>query len=467
MTVQLFRFEVRRMLRHPMLWGGTALILAVQVYLSWGEQPDLTVDTVRATGFAACLAGAVLVVSSLAVSRDGRHRMPESLGGLPGRSRARTAAVLAAAVLAGVLAETVFMGGYLLVRLASGPVGGRLDVFEPLTGLALGALGGALGASVGRWARRLIAGPVVMAGLGLLIFLNVTPGPGSWWSPVVQQHWMDWPDRPSGPHLLYVLALAGLAGALALLRHGLRPVAAVAAVAGLAVAVPAGATAAAVPPVTPLHAGRFDLSDVDQRVRERYFGADARRCEQHDGVRYCAFPEYVPWIPLWAEAVAPVARAVPPERRGLVPRVEQATSSWIISMDSGVAYAPMAWGRPDQRTALAQSVAFDVAGFDSQCDARGQARMVVALWLWGQGSGIGLPTMLRMDEHLGVTPGSEWGDTEVRYARLMLRTAGIRERIWAHWDTLMRPATTTEQALPLLGLSQQYPVSKPKGAPCR
>lgn len=466
MTGQLFRVELRRMARHPLVWGMTALVLAVQLQLSRGQQPDLTVDPVHATGIATCLAGALLIVASLAVSRDGRHGMPELLAALPGRAEVRTRAVLFAAVVVAVVGQAVVVGGCLLVRALSGPVGGRLDVFEPLTALGVGALAATLGVAVGRWARWLIAGPVVVGGLGLLIMFNTDPG--SWWLPVMQTHWMDWPDRPSGPHLVYVLALAVLAGLAALLRHGRRPVAMVAALVALAVAVPAGATAAAVRPAARFPTGKtLTLGDVDARVRERYFGRDAYRCEQREGVRYCALSDYASWIPLWAGVVAPIVRATPPSARDRVPVVKQYTSSWSYTYEDGVAIVPMAWGEDDQRELLAQSVGLDIGGFNRACDARDQARMVVALWLMGQSSTIERPESLSMDGRMAVRTTIDYGDSEVGYAKLLLRSPGARERVWANWDTLMRPATTVEQALPLLGLPQRYPTSKPEGIPCR
>ncbi|MEU7743322.1 hypothetical protein [Nonomuraea sp. NPDC049158] len=103
--------------------------------------------------------------------------------------------------------KALVVGGYLLVRALSGPAGGRLDVFEPLTALGVGALAAALGVAVGRWVSWLIAGPVVVAGLGLLIFFNTNPG--AWRLPVMQTHWMDWPDRPTGPHLVCAVPVAG------------------------------------------------------------------------------------------------------------------------------------------------------------------------------------------------------------------------------------------------------------------
>ncbi|MFB4284384.1 hypothetical protein ACBJ59_54535 [Nonomuraea sp. MTCD27] len=176
MTRRLFLFETRRLVRHPLVWGATVLVLALQTFLSRGQQPDLTMDPINATGLATCLASAVLITASLAASRDGRHGMPESLAGLPGRAEHRTRALLLATPLVAALAAAVAVGGYLAIRLLSGPAGGQLDVWEPLTAVAATVLAATLGVAVGRWTRWLIAGPLVVAVLGFLIYVNPTNG---------------------------------------------------------------------------------------------------------------------------------------------------------------------------------------------------------------------------------------------------------------------------------------------------
>ncbi|GAA3413841.1 hypothetical protein [Streptosporangium vulgare] len=230
-------------------------------------------------------------------------------------------------------------------------------------------------------------------------------------------------------------------------------------VAAVAVAVPAGATAAEVRPVAATRSGWMDTDDVDPRVRDRFFGPHAYRCEERGGVTYCAYPEYVPWIPLWEEAVAPVVRAIPPERRHLVPQVRQMTSAWFFGEDTEAhAVRPgMSWGHPDQRRRLAEDLSLHVAGLRLPCDARGQARTLVTLWLIGQASPVTRPRSLRIDGRLSGKSLVDYGDIEVGYARRLLASPGARERVRTHWDTLMRPTTTLERALPLLGLDREFP----------
>ncbi|WP_433427540.1 hypothetical protein [Nonomuraea sp. CA-141351] len=479
MTRRLFLFETRRLVRHPLVWGATVLVLALQTFLSWDQQPDLTMDPINATGLSTCLGAVVLVVASLATSRDGRHGMPESLAGLPGRAEHRTRALLLATPLVAGLAATVAMGGYLVIRLLSGPAGGRLDLWEPLTAVAAAVLAATLGVAVGRWARWLIAGPLVVAVLGFLIFTNPTNGQARWLLPVMQVHQPDWPDRPSAVHLVYVLAVAAVFSGIALLRHRVRAAPAAAVVVALAVAVPSGATAASTRPPAVFPTGvTLTLGHVDSRVRERYFGSGAYRCTVLQGLTYCAFPGYEPWIPLWEQAVEPVVAALPAALRARAPQVRQMSPTWSFTDDSGMIRPLMSWGHPDQRRMLAEDVAFWTTGlYDSAvkhfnlsrraalCNVQGQARTVVAHWLIGQVSPPEARRALYVDRDRGRLSGLDWGPAEIGYAKLLLASPGAREKVQANWDTLMKPTTTIDQALPLLGLKRTF--NAPMGAtPC-
>ncbi|MEU7895203.1 hypothetical protein AB0B45_20370 [Nonomuraea sp. NPDC049152] len=236
-----------------------------------------------------------------------------------------------------------------------------------------------------------------MAVLGFLIYTNPMNGPAGWLLPVMQDHRPDWPDRPSAVHLVYVLALAVAFGGIALLKHRVRLAPAAAVVVALAVAVPSGAIAAAEPSVARPSAGELSLDDVDPRVRERYFGKDAHRCSVRQGITYCAYPGYEPWIPLWEQAVRPIAEALPAALGARMPRVEQTSYTWFFGDDSDTPMVrpPMTWGSLDQRRMLAEDVALWATGLadasarageiraGERCDVRGQARTVVTIWLMG------------------------------------------------------------------------------------
>ncbi|MEV0203452.1 hypothetical protein AB0H81_44425, partial [Nonomuraea sp. NPDC050691] len=199
----------------------------------------------------------------------------------------------------------------------------------------------------------------------------------------------------------------------------------------------------------------------------------------------CAFPGYESWIPLWVAAAGPVAEALPPRRRDRLPVVRQWTESWFLyeDYDAPTVRALMVWGRAgtgdDHRAFLAADLVNQVTGLRRAnssarevCDAGGQARTVVALWLLGQV----VPPALPQDRQIqiggsfyatGPFPlGVGYGSAEVGYARRLLASPAARERVWAHWDTLVDPRTGIGQALPLLGLRPEFAAEPMRGRPC-
>lgn len=486
MTGPLVAFEGRRLLRNPFLWSAALVGLALFAYQAWDWAPDLTVDTVDLAGCALFLAGAVLLVANLATSRDGRYGMPETLAALPGRAPVRTRAVAVAAMAVGGALAVGLIGTGLAIRVGQGPVAGRFDAFEALAGIAAVTLAAALGVALARWLPGLIVGPVVLLGLALVTLLNRNlSGVGGWFLPLVLHHGVDWPQRPSALHLAYLVAGSVLLTAVALLRHRRRPVRLVAAAVAVGIAVLAGGLAAGSPEVD-LRSARPgpDGTLVDPRVRDRYFGPDAYRCENRDAVTYCAFPGYVAWIPRWMAAVGPIAAAVPPAARSRLPVVRQQPASWFpapsVRTADTSAHTWLVWGEHAAGNAyrdwLAGEVAARVTGLAAadRCDARGQARTVIALWLLAQTTGSAAPPA---PVTLQVSPitrinqstllGQLYGPAEAGYAGRLLAAPDARARIWANWPVLLEPTTTIEQALPLLGLR---PESTPEPAgeqPCR
>ncbi|GAA3139831.1 hypothetical protein [Nonomuraea roseoviolacea] len=472
----MFVFELRRALRSPLLWGAAVLCLVLRLVAVWEWLPDLTIDPVSMSGAMLLLAAAGLLSAHLAVARDRRRSVPEALAALPGRAASRTSAAVAAVVAAGTGIAALVMALYLVIRAFMGPVAGRLDPFEAVAGVLAVPFAAALGAVLARWVRWAVAAPLAVFVVGAFTYLDGNQsGYGGWFLPVVLFHGPDWPGRPSGLHVVYLVAAVALMGALALLRHGPRPARVVAAVAAAAVAVPAGAVATARAPGAEVNALRFAAAARPERlpawVRDHYLAPGSRRCERRGLLTYCAFPGYEPWIPLWAAAAGPVAEALPPWRRDRLPVVRQWAESWATYEDDDApsVRAFMVWGRggtgEDHRALLAAGLIDLVTGLrrgntsgGEGCDARGQARTVVALWLLGQV----VPPALPQDRLVqiggssyaaGPFPlGVGYGSAEVGYARRLLASPGARARVWAHWDTLMDPRTGIEQALPLLGL---------------
>ncbi|MEU9834060.1 hypothetical protein AB0D67_21270 [Streptosporangium sp. NPDC048047] len=483
-------FETRRLLRGPLLWGAAALCLGLRLYAVHEWLPDLTIDPVSMSGAMLLLAAAAMLAAHLAVSRDTREGMPESLGPLPGRAPERTAAAVVAvvAVSAGIAALTMAL--YLAARLAMGPVAGTFDPYEALAGVLAVPFAAGLGAVLGRWAPWPVAVPAAVFLLGAFTWLNGNQGGyGGWFLPVVLFHGPDWPARPSGLHVPYLVAAVVLFAALALLRHGVRPARLAAAVTAAAVAVPAGAVATAAAPgraeMNPsLPVGtEFTARLVPAPVRDRYFGPDSRRCEKRGAVTYCAFPEYVSWIPLWASAVEPVVEALPPAARGRLPAVRQYSDSWWMAEDHDERFIGtfMMWGRAGARDAHRTALAARLinrftrleAPTSAGCDGRGQARTVVGLWLLGQVAppAPAVESELQIggslfEPRLSPLGAAGYGAAELGYARELLATPGARERIWAHWDTLLAPGTTIERALPLLGLRPAFAPEPVRGTPC-
>ncbi|MEU5867012.1 hypothetical protein ABZ815_37955 [Nonomuraea sp. NPDC047529] len=487
----LFLFEVIRLLRSPVPWGAAALCLGLRFVATWQWLPDLSVDPASTSGAMLLLAAAMLLAANLATSRDMRGGMPETLGALSGHAAERTKAAISAAVTVGAGVALLVMVVYLPVRLAMGPVAGVFDPYEALGGVLAVPFAAALGAMLGRWAPWLVAVPVTAFLIGAFTWLNSQQsGYGGWFLPVVLFHGPDWPQRPSALHAVYLLASVALFAALALLRHGARPVRLVAALAAVAVVVPTGAAATAAAPGEEIN-HRFEtmqgdpaafLDGMDAQVRERYFAQDARQCEKHGAITYCAFHDYVAWIPSWVSAVNPVAQALPPAERDRLPAVRQFTDSWLSAdSDEGESISTyLMWGRAGAedtyRAVLASQVIRSVLGLRpprTGCDLRGQSRALVGLWLLGQAVApappedreiqLGSSFFSSVQSPLGMV---RYGAAELGYARKLLATPDARQRIWTHWDTLLRPGTTVEQALPLLGLRPEYPAEPLKGQPC-
>jgi hypothetical protein len=483
--MSLFAIELRRIARSPLVWLPALAALALALSAVWDLAPDMTIEPVRLQGWCLLLAAGVLLAAQLAGSRDRRDDTAEGLAALPLRADARIRAVALATGAVGSAAAAVVVGAYLAIRLAQGPVAGSPDPFELLAIVAATALAAALGVALARWAPSLLAAPVVVVGIAMLTLLNRNLGGfGDWFLPLDLHHDPDWPARPAGLHLLYLLAGVVLCWALALLHHRPRPLRIGLAVAALAVALPAAAVATSRMPEVyrePPIGAPPGLSALDGRVRDDWFGAGAQTCERRAGVRFCAFRPYAPWIPLWSAAVEPVAAALPPAVRRRVPAIRQQTASWswAVAPARGAVPIGLAWNRADDayRLWLAGSVAATVTGLRAEeaCDARGQARAVVALWLLAQG-GHAVPAPAPVSIDLGrrihgttglamPTPiDAGYGSAEVHYAQGLLTVPDARARVRSQWDELMR--LPLARALPLLGLDADVPIAAPEGKRC-
>lgn len=142
----------------------------------------------------------------------------------------------------------------------------------------------------------------------------------------------------------------------------------------------------------------------------------------------------------------------------------------------------------DSRRALAAQMAAAATGFPwgvrrdagpAGCDARGQARTVVALWLIGQAEeplpATSTRTSVRTDGgdiSNREVPASDlgavsYGQAELAYAHRLMARPEARERVWANWAALTDPATTIDQARPLLRLDHTAASRTAEGTPVR
>ncbi|WP_030451168.1 hypothetical protein [Herbidospora cretacea] len=464
-SLQLALFEFMLMLRSPILWAAAIVMLAWRTVSTWYSEPAWHLETVQTATAALLVGAAAVIVTSMATMRDSRPHTAELLAALPAGQPARTLAI----AVAGPLAAGAVVGLVSAVHFASllgGTPAGRFDLYEVLTGVVVAALMAALGVALTRWAPTLIVAPVLIVTLVWAIFQFGR----NWLMPVVPVASAPGDiSRPSGWHLGYVTSLVVLVVALALLRHGPRP-----ARAGLAVAaaVAVGLT------------GWSTLTQPEVGNREMAKAATTHVCRPLDAVDYCAYPLFTQWIPLWQEVADPVVRGVPPQARAGLPRVVQLPGEQALRGDDlkSTLMVTLRWGRNGGQTADERSLAARMAaaaiglpgGYLAMhnCDLRGQARSIVALWLAMRAGEP--PTRFAQTpfadgvaysaSDLGIV---DFGDEELHYARRLLDVPEAEERIWANWDRLLSPETTVADALPLLGVSPDVPAERPVGEPCR
>ncbi|MEU3821104.1 hypothetical protein AB0E74_15990 [Streptomyces sp. NPDC030392] len=470
-------------LRSPLLWGLALVTVIGRIITTWQTMPNWSVQTVDTATSAIVVGAGGMLAANLATLRDTRADAVELMEPLPVRPWTRTLAVLIAYPLAGGLVATLAMGIQLGSLLVSSRPAGHFDAAEPAAGVLLVALMTTLGVAAGRWVPSLIAPPIGI----LLFFWTLMQFPGVWLLPQVPDLKLAVdPVRPPAWHLAYVVGLVVLAGSVALLRHGRRPASVVVAAGGMVVVLVAGALTLNSPEAE--SAAR--VGDLRQSTESVTTGAVD--CRESASTTYCAFPPYAEWIPLWQGAVEPVVAAVPEGARERLPDIVQRAPTGVL--DPAVAgrniLTTTSWGRNgterDSRRALAAEMAAAATGFPwgtqrgggpQGCDARGQARTVVALWLIGQVERPVAATSTRTSIRTGdgkqkamEVPRSDlgsvdYGPSELAYAEQLLKQPGARERIWANWTVLTAPTTRVDQALPLLDLARAA-TETPKGSPC-
>ncbi|MFI0418982.1 hypothetical protein [Spongiactinospora sp. 9N601] len=485
MNGSLTLFEVKRLLRNPFLLGSGAVALGWLTVQTWAIVPDWSLVTIGAATGGLIVGATALVVAHVISTRERRGGMPELLATLPAQGAARARAAMWSVGLV-----TTFYAGVVmvlhLVSLLPGIPAGRLDVFEVLSGLAAVLLASVGGVALGRWLPSPVAGPVAVFVVLLTTQLVDTRRYGSslaWLLPVPGAHVqpVGLLPRSSAEHAVYLLALAALVASIAMLRDGAHWRRMGGVLAGVGVAIPIAVVS--IPP------------DYSPRTYEKYAASAARSCRTLASVKYCALSSYEPWIPLWADAITPIVNAMPPDARGDLPEIRQQLAPPSVGGIDTFRSPPewprvtgpeLRWGRNGAESAfrgrlagLAVAAAFrfpaplvpfseserlnsvllkaSLTGSDGRvCDARGQGRTIVALWLVMQVSEPGTATL----------GGAYYGRQELDYARRLDQAPRARERVHRHWNTLLLPETTVEQAASLLGLPEASDPPMRSARPC-
>ncbi|GGN81250.1 hypothetical protein GCM10010112_57460 [Actinoplanes lobatus] len=446
-TIALGRAEARRVWRSPFLWTGLVLSIVSGLAWSWTRLPTWETFHENSGMAAVVLAAALLITAQMAVARDHRAQTVETMRTMPtgpGRRSLGQLAVVPIAALAGL----VLYAAILLLLLPTWPVG-RFEPWAAVVVVVIPPIGAAIGLAAGRLLPAAVTGPLAVVAIFLALsvpFVFVDSADISFW-PVTFVEWDFGYRYPHGWHLLYLAGLLVSVVALASWPAARRASVAIAAVsvvfAGYAVQHEAA--------ITP------DFIDTEAALRRT--APEMLDCRVHAEVRYCALPGYAPWIEYWRDAVEPVAALLPPGARR--PSIRQ-----IAAMDDMKPMTPGypemiisdSWGRiggwaEDSRRRMARDYVSAGIGILTRepmtwlpCDASGQHRTVVGLWMLGRaapGEGWTLPR-------------TRYGQAEIQAAESLLAMPQDRVASYLaeHWSEVLDPSST---ALAGLGVTLTPP----------
>lgn len=468
--------EARLLLRSPVLWTGAVVGTALGAAFGWTTMPTWETFTADSGMASFVFAGAAILAGHLAASRDHRSGAVEISESLPTRPWRRALGLLALAPVVALVATAMVMVQLLLV-LPGWPVG-LFELWALLAAVVTPTIGVVLGVAAGRWLPKTAAGPLVVV-VTAAVFMSApvfTSGNEGWWlfPAVIQPGFSPGMPRPVGWHLLYLLALLGVAVAAVLLRHR-RKWPSVALVAALAAA---GGT------VVPQFAGEPEVITLE--LQEAHTGLSVLDCRTHTAVRYCALPHHAGWIPLWREAVEPIALAVPPAARPGLPMVRQIGNSWEEPTDPAAPREVLVssrWGRHEpwarnSRAGLVAAFARDAVrvplrtfsqetGGYFRCSGSGQLRTVAGLWLAAQALPDGAQRLKAHDISLSpVQYGTQ--DSAAAAALLAQPRERVVELLGRRWSevTSAVPVGDTLTPLGVPGLTPAAP-SDSTLAPCQ
>ena len=457
----LGRAEIRRLLHSPFLWGGGLLALALGVVWGWTRMPTWETLARNAGLSSIVLAGALVMAGHLAASRDQRAAAAESTETMP-TTPARRGLGLVALVPVAAVAGAVLYLAQLLFLLPAWPVG-RFDPWEPPVTVMIPAVGVAIGIVVGRWIPSTAAGPLAVIATAVVLAALPVMATGTdsvAWAlfPVSQPPWTVGAHTPSAWHFAYLLSLLTAVLALVTLRYR-RLVSALVIVVSLAFSgLVVNRQVHGVPAV------------ISEDAERALTGPAVLDCTVRRGVRYCALPRYAGWVPLWREAVEPVAINLPPTAsRPAVHQIGDADFGDVLTAGAAEIVTSTVWGMHgrwarDSRETMTAAYATAAAGLstrgrglpepDVSCSGAGQHRTVVALWLLAQALPDGARRLSAGRLRL---PGVHYAPADATAATALL--ARPRDQVaaflTAHWTAVMDPAGT---ALAPLGVTTKPPV---------
>lgn len=301
-AVSLARAEARLLVRHPGYLVG--LGLTALVFWTMRDSGTATVMSEDTFGFLSLLlmAWGSLIAVNLAALRSRRDGTDELFNSLPTAPVTRTAAHLLSSAAVLVATSTAYVVIWFLVVRASPAAVGTPDwLVASMVLIMAGA--GVSGVLVARWVPIALGGPLAV--IATIVLQN------NFWYQDDRWRWLHFLPADSfdptfdighpGWHVVWLAGLVLLGVFLALARHGVSGRIALAGGTALMLLAVSGWVQ-----TRPLSSAR-----VAARIDELQNPAAHQLCEEHGGVRYCAYPSRQEWIPLWRQPVEAVLARVP------------------------------------------------------------------------------------------------------------------------------------------------------------
>ncbi|WP_329025523.1 hypothetical protein [Streptomyces sp. NBC_01423] len=370
--------EAGLLLRHPAFLAAVVLYAAFWIYdLAPGDTahayPVLQDESWSVHLPLLLLAAGVLLAANQGALRSHRNMTEPMYDVLVvGRSR-RTGAHLLSLLPAALIALLLTAGrlGYLAGR--SGAVG-EVRPWDALAGPACVLLAGVIGVTLSTLATSSAVAPMALVGLGMLTFAGAVNTSATWrWFGLLafeNENAAPLPaalvHRPAVAHLAWLAALVVLLGATAVLRAGGR---------GTVLKV---ATALAV--VAALVAGFTQTRGLSSAQSDRVTAytdhpAAHQRCTKEQNLTLCAFAEFAPWTPQWAEVARGVLAYAPGETAGAPYVIRQRIFPPGGASSNGAPPPLTAWAEDDARAGTPKAVTVGTdwsdgaAGGDRRSDA--------------------------------------------------------------------------------------------------